>query len=253
MDRFNTFKLFIQEHKNKIIVLIIFLVILSFSTIFFLNIDRKTKTKTESIIFSNSNQKDINEKIETISNETDKQDYIYVDVKGEVNLPGVYSLVSGKRVVDAINIAGGLKENASTTFLNLSLKLTDQMVIIVYSKDEINNQDNLKQLIKEQTEICNKEIKNDSCIVNNPETIVVPDLVEKNKEEKIDNNKSSKVNINSATIKELITLPKIGETKGNRIITYREQNGNFKTIEEIKNVKGIGDTLFESIKDYITI
>ena len=249
MDRFNTFKLFIQEHKNKIIVGILFLVILSLSTMFFLNIDRKTKTKTESIVFSNLNLQDDNN-----TTNKDNHEYIYVDIKGEVNNPGVYSIESGKRVVDAINLAGGLKESSDTTLLNLSVKLTDQMVIIVYSKDDINNIDLVKKETEILSEICNEEIKNNACIINNPETSVVPNVLEKNEDIISDNsNQSSKVNINLATINELMTLPKIGNVKALSIISYRESNGNFKTIEDIKNVKGIGDTLFESIKEYITV
>ncbi len=252
MDRFNTFKLFIEEHRNKIIVVIIFLIILFLSTLFFLNIDRKTKTASESIVFSNLNEKD---NIETISNDINSSnEYIYVDIKGEVNSPGVYSIENGKRVVDAINLAGGLKESSDTTLLNLSIKLTDQMVIVVYSKNEVSNIDSLQQEIEEKSKICNEEIKNDACIINNPETISIPDIIEKH-DKVIENNdnKSNKININKASISELKTLPKIGDVKANAIISYRSEFGNFKSIDEIKNVKGIGDLLFESIKEYITV
>ena len=250
MDRFNTFKLFIQEHRNKIIIILLFIAIILLSTVFFLNIDRSVKTKTESIVFSNSN---LDNNTEEIKKDLVNSDYIYVDVKGAVNSPGVYSIENGKRVVDAINLAGGLKEDASTTLLNLSIKLTDQMVIIVYSKDTEKSINEIKNEFNEQSEVCLDEIKNDACIINNPETIIIPDLVEKHDEVVSSNNNLSKININKASFEELKTLPKIGNVKANAILLYRETNGNFKSIDEIKNVKGIGDTLFESIKEYITI
>ena len=250
MDRFNTFKLFIQEHKNKIIIISLFIAIISLSTWFFLNIDRSVKTKTESLVFLNQNIEDEEETTIECDNS-----YIYVDIKGEVNSPGVYSIESGKRVVDAINLAGGLKENSDTTLLNLSIKLTDQMVIIVYPKNNnLNDINSLKQEFEDNSKICKEEIINDACIINNPETVLVPDLIEKN--DIVVNNNSdnlSKININTASLETLKTLPKIGDVKANSIITYRETNGSFKSIDEIKNVKGIGDTLFESIKEYITV
>ena len=254
MDRFNTFKLFFEEHKNKIIIGILFIIILLFSTLFFLNIDRKVKIKTDDIVISSSNLED---DLKPISNELNNNDvYIYVDIKGEVNSPGVYSIENGKRVVDAINLAGGLKDNSDTTLINLSTKLTDQMVIVVYSKDEINNRESLKQEINDKSKICNEVVKNDACIINNIESVVIPDLVEKNDNTKeIKNNETIdyKININTGSLSELKTIPKIGDIKANAIISYRKENGNFKTIDEIKNVKGIGDTLFENIKEYITI
>ena len=66
-------------------------------------------------------------------------------------------------------------------------------------------------------------------------------------------NTNTKISLNHATKEELLTLTGIGESKANLIIEYRNQNGGFKTIEEIKNVKGIGDKMFEKIKDNITI
>ena len=83
---------------------------------------------------------------------------------------------------------------------------------------------------------------NDACISQNKST---------NKKE--DNNEITIVSINTASLEQLKTLPGIGESKANDIIKYREKEGNFKTIEDIKNVSGIGDSLFEKIKDYITV
>ena len=245
MDRLNTFKLFIETHKNKIIASVAFIIISIGASIFFFNVDKKVKTKTDSIVFENSNI----EKEEIIEN--DNLEYIYVDIKGEVSVPGVYSISNDKRVVDAINLAGGFKENADTSLLNLSMKLKDQMVIIVYSKEEVNNIKNEEtEEIIEEKDICNIPIQNDSCIINTVETVVIPEL--KNDLD-ISKDLNTKININTASKEELITLPKIGNVKADAIISYRKDNGNFNSIDEIKNVKGIGDSLFEAIKDYITI
>ena len=105
------------------------------------------------------------------------------------------------------------------------------MVIYVYSNKEINNNDNLS---------CNN-----ICEV---EVIEVNNCVEKNS---IDNN--NLININKATLKELLTLTGIGESKAQSIIEYRNANGEFKDINELKNVSGIGEALFDKIKDKIIV
>ena len=146
-----------------------------------------------------------------------------------------------------------MKDNANTDILNLSIKLVDEMVIIVYTKDEINNISELKQQLSKTNELCNEQLKNDACITNSKETVFIPEVIEKNEEIVSNNTLENKININKSSLDELKQLPKIGDTKAKAIIAYREEFGDFKTIDEIKNVKGIGDTLFESIKEYITI
>ena len=263
MDKYNTIKLFIQDNKTKLLVASVFTLILVTSTFMFLNIDSKTKTVTQGKVFANLNKKDESNSSSNNNNLSVEDEYIYIDVKGEVTNPGVYSLKSDKRVVDAINLAGGLKDSADTTLLNLSLKLADQMVIVVYSKDEINNIELLKEKLTNDKEICNTVVKNDACIANNSESLVVPDIMNQDSNDESNNNSNNesdakenidnKININTAPLEMLVTLPKIGQVKAKAIIDYRTVNGNFKDITDIKNVKGIGDSLFEAIKKYITI
>ena len=183
----------------------------------------------------------------------EKNEYntLFVDVKGSVNNPGVYEMDVGKRVIDAINLAGGLTENADTINLNLSKKLSDEMYIVVYSKEEIysynknSKQDNEEITCASQECVC-PDVKNDACI--NTQGNV------KNDNTKEDNQTSKeKVSINKASKEELMNLSGIGETKAEAIISYRNENGNFKNIEDIKNVSGIGEAVFEKIKDNITI
>lgn len=157
----------------------------------------------------------------------------YVDIKGSVKNPGVYEFKENDRVIDAIELAGGLNKNANTSNINLSKKLESEMVIYIYSDSEIKN--GSKTLSCDTT--CNTEIiEINNCVENST-----------NKTES-----SSLININTATIEELQTLDGIGESKAKNIIEYRTTNGNFKSIEEIKNISGIGDSLYEKIKDKIT-
>lgn len=168
----------------------------------------------------------------------EKVELLKVDIKGQIVNPGIYSVSSSARVIDVIEQAGGLTTNANTTVINLSKKVIDEMVIIIYSNDEVNDFKKTKELEQQvQTQCIQKDensLVNDACITTNTET-------------------SSKVSINNASIQELQNLPGIGEAKAKDIITYREQNGPFKSIEDIKNVSGIGESLFAKIKDYITL
>lgn len=154
----------------------------------------------------------------------------YVDVKGAVKDPGVYLVSDGERVIDAISRAGGLKKSASTNNINLSQRLKKEMVVYVYTAKEVENG---------STKInCDT-----SC---NCETIEVDNCIKKEENQ-------DKVNINTATLEELLMLSGIGESKAKAIIEYREINGLFKSIEDIKSVNGIGDSLFDKIKDRITV
>lgn len=190
-------------------------------------------------------KKVITKTVTLVSNETKEEvSTVKVDVKGNVFNPGVYELEVGKRVVDAIDIAGGLKENSNTELINLSKKLTDEMTIIIYTNKEIENyrKNNVqKEYVYIEVEKCPDKI-NDACI---------------NKTSSDDKSSVESVNkmvsINTATSNEFESLPGIGASKAKEIVNYRDTNGPFNAIEDIKNVNGIGDTLFEKIKDHITI
>lgn len=166
---------------------------------------------------------------------------IKVEIKGEVENPGVYTITKGSRVEDLLKKVK-LKKTASLEFNNLSKKLNDEDVVIIYSEQEIKNFQNGNTAVKyvEKECIC-PSIKNISCF-NNAVTNL-DGLI----------NNTGKVSLNSALIDELITLPGIGEAKAKLIIEYREQNNGFKDIEEIMNIKGIGEKMFEKIKPYITL
>lgn len=164
-----------------------------------------------------------------------------VDIKGAVNNPGVYEVNNNLTVNDVINIAGGLTKNADTSVINLAKKITDEMVIIVYTKEEVKNSNIVDTVVKVVEKECEcPNIQNDGCL--NTE-------IKDNINNKGDN---ELININSATKEELQTINGIGESKANNIIKYRETNGKFTKIEDIMNVEGIGESLYEQIKIYIT-
>ncbi len=142
---------------------------------------------------------------------------VVVDVKGQVALPGVYTLSANKRVLDAITLAGGLLPTADERMLNLAAKLVDEMVIYVPTEGE-------------QTPFTGP-------IAQVPGATSDSDLI----------------NINTSDEIELMTLSGIGPSKAKAIIIYREENGLFQSIEQLKEVSGIGDQTFEAIKDFISI
>lgn len=152
---------------------------------------------------------------------------IYVDIAGEIKSPGVYEMENGDRVFQLIEKAGGATENADISSINLSKKLTDGEKIIIFAK---------RNLIDSETTTSSSITQSDTSSSINSST-----------------NKSNLININTASQKELEELPGIGPALAQRIIDYREKNGYFSTIEDIKKVSGIGDKRFEAIKDSITV
>lgn len=188
----------------------------------------------------NEIENEIELEIEPIENKIEEIETIKIDIKGAVNNPGVYEVNLGSRLIDAINISGGLSSNADTSTINLSKILKDEMVVIIYTKKEIETITKGKTVVKyiEKECVCPK-LENDACITD-----------------KITNNEekgTNKISLNNATLKELTSLNGIGEAKAKLIIEYREKNGGFKSIEEIKSIKGIGNSIYEKIKDNITV
>ncbi|MCX7884229.1 MAG: helix-hairpin-helix domain-containing protein [Caloramator sp.] len=155
----------------------------------------------------------MNEKTIIKEENCENKDEIKVYITGEVKKPGVYTLKNGDRVENAVYLAGGFTESADKNSVNLAMKLKDEDHIRV---DAIPTIASLN--------------KNGSSI-----------------------NLSNKININTADKEMLKTLPRIGDSLAERIIDYRNKNGSFKRIEDIKKVSGIGDKMFENIKDKISV
>lgn len=183
--------------------------------------------------------------------EEEEPQKIHVDIKGAIKTPGVYEVEEGTIVSDVITLAGGFNEDADQESINLSKKVSDEMVIYIYTTKEVKSND-IKKSSSTTSKSCNSSSYNIKDCVEKKETIIIPG--ENNTE--ITNEESSIpqiININTANKTELMSLNGIGEVKAEAIINYRNTNGNFKSIEEIGNVKGIGDAIFAKIKDYITV
>lgn len=212
---------------KKIFLILLGIAIILIGVIFILYKNNQSKNEEVIDIFKEEKEEiEENKKEQTQETTITK---VIVDIKGMINNPGVYEVDSAARVNDVITLAGGLKEGADTSLINLAKIVKDEMTIIIYSKEEIIEK------FKEEVCICEcPEITNDACIETTE------------KENKL-------ININEATKEELMTISGIGQSKAESIIKYREENGNFNTIEDLKKVSGIGDSLFEQIKIYITV
>jgi competence protein ComEA len=218
--------------KNKIILGI--LSILGLSIIIFFIVNKDVDAQTEDIVKE--------EIVESNSNKESNSTKIMVDIKGAVKKPGVYEVNSNYRVIDVIKKAGGLNSNANTNYINLSSKVSDEMVIWIYTKNEIDKLKLEQSSTKYMIESCNcPVVDNTTCLNSNNNT-----------SNKKDTN-SKLVNINIASLEELLSITGIGESKAKSIIDYRTKNGNFKSKEDIMNVSGIGEKFFEQIKNNITV
>ena len=183
-------------------------------------------------IISNTEKYDYSD-IEKISNiiEEDQEvddniieNKIVIHITGEVEEEGVIELEKGARISDAIEEAGGTTEEADLSNVNLAYSLSDGQKVKIPNINE-----------KDEEIIVVEEKAGDNIIIEG----------NKSKEEKI--------NINKAAQTEIETLPGIGPSTALKIITYRNEHGKFKNIEDIKNVSGIGDSKFENIKEYICV
>ncbi|UWD50264.1 DUF655 domain-containing protein [Clostridioides difficile] len=192
------------------------------------NSPNKKTDKVEKVVKNEGNKsnKD-NEKID----KNIQINKITIYISGAVNRPGIVTIESDKRLYDAVELLGGTTKEADLNGINLSLKLEDEQHYIIPK-------------IGETISVTSNNDSNKSSLKNEPKN-----------ESESENNKNpsneSKVNINTATLEELDTLPGIGEATANKILQHREENGKFASIEDIKNVNGIGDKKYENLKDLI--
>ncbi|MBE6160743.1 MAG: hypothetical protein E7158_00780 [Firmicutes bacterium] len=232
------------------------LLIFMISGICFLIYKDVIKKENVSISKNQSSKITINENNDANVRDENVKNTIKVDIKGFVKKPNVYEIKNGANVSDLINIAGGLAKNATTDNINLSRKLEDQMVIRIANKNELKKKDN-----HEISECVCKNINVEKCSENAITKIDGNDInaIITDNEESTNNISNTNiedntiVSLNTSSKEKLMTLPGVGESKAIAIIEYREKNNGFKNIEEIKNVSGIGDALFEKIKDNISL
>lgn len=218
-----------------VIAVIIFMIINLGKIKEFENKDNDKITNVESSINidndkneENKEQKDDNRKEQIVNGGG-----IFVHIDGYINNPGVYEIKENDRIKTLIDKAGGFKEGYSIKNINLAAKLSDGDKIYIPSVSEEKNSENNNNInINSSGKGQNvKADRNNVSIMKN----------------------NSKININTANISELKQITGIGESTANKIIDYRENVGKFKKIEDIKEVKGIGDAKYESLKNKITI
>ena len=181
--------------------------------------------QSEDIEKEGSDLKQDNNSSQSTNNSTTTEVTVYIS--GAVKTEGVITMSSEDRLSDAIKVMGGIVEGADMNAINLAEKLVDGKHYIIPKQGE--------------------QIPND---VNAGGGVSGASTQTAGGSER---GQGGLVNLNTATIEQLDTLPGVGEATANKIITYREENGGFKSIEDLKNVKGIGDKKFEEIKGNICV
>lgn len=152
--------------------------------------------------------------------ETDKDEkLICIHISGSVVNPGLYELSEGSRLYDAVMEAGGFTNDAAVDYSNLAETLLDGVKYHIYSETEVSDMQ----------------------------------MVSTSPEKDSHYNSAGQLNINLATVDELMELSGIGKSKAEAIVEYRDANGTFESIEEIKEVSGIGEGLYSKIEDSITV
>lgn len=214
---------------NKKIILLSIIIIFIIGIYYLFIRDRDYLESGSNINILNTNEE---EGIENKISITEDKGKIVIYVAGAVKNEGIYELDENSRIADCIEIAGGLTDDANIKDINLAYVLEDGMKIYIPKNNEKND-------VKDDTSIyVSKENGNTG---TNTST------------SKNTNSQSSKININTATQTELETLPGIGPSIATKIINYRNENGKFTNIEDIKKVRGIGDSKYAQIKDFIKV
>lgn len=177
-----------------------------------------------------------NETEETVSEDTETQEEevstILIHVTGCVTSPGLVTLEEGSRIADAIQKSGGATENADLSQVNLAYTLEDGQKIYIPSYEDTKQKEQPLEVLSEDA----------------GDNVIVEDM-----ESTSSTSKTGKVNINTASQTELETIPGVGPSTALKIITYRKENGPFSSIEDIQNVKGIGEAKYAEMKDSICI
>lgn len=161
---------------------------------------------------------------ETVTSSEAESEFLTVDVKGAVKNPGIYQLKKTSRINDAIQKAGGLTTDADSKSINLAQKLTDEAVVYVATMGE-----------------------NAASVSSNTGQSSTSGTSE------VASQKGNKVNLNTADLSELQTISGIGQKRAQDILDYREANGKFNSVDDLKNVSGVGAKTLEKLKEYVTV
>lgn len=182
----------------------------------------KVRDETLTLQEAADDQEETEKKENVSENQGTEDKMIIVHVCGKVRKEGVVTLPAGSRIYQAIEMAGGMTDEAASSCLNLAEVLTDGARVYVPGKEEVEQ---------------GKFLPGDGGGTNST----------------FSGNKEEKVNINRASKEELMTLSGIGESRAEAILQYRTEHGTFASIEDLKNVSGIKDGIYEKIKDKITV
>lgn len=191
----------------------------------------KSETETDGVLLQETAERAESGTEENVSvPEEGQSGLLYVHLCGAVVTEGVYALPKGSRLAAAVEAAGGFAETADRSYHNLAAALLDGQKVYIPTKEE-TAQLSVTERLGEQT---GRTDENDGMQSGQTEA-------------------GQKVNLNRATKEELMTLPGIGEAKAESILLYRERVGPFQSIEELKQVSGIGEAMFERVKAVIVV
>lgn len=220
-DHIKQFLLSFKEKKLGILLAIVSLVLIICLTFFFKikEDDKKVTLPSQMNLTENLSTTAQNDREEEKTNP--EMETIMVDIKGAVVKEGVYQLQRNSRVTDAIQIAGGLRDDADPNAINLAQKLSDEAILYVARKGENKS-------------IIDSQGQQSSSIEQGGQ-------------------REQKVNINKATIEDLRKIPGIGEKRAQEILDARDSKGGFKSIDDLLTISGIGQKTLEKIKNDIII
>ncbi|MCK1194381.1 helix-hairpin-helix domain-containing protein [Streptococcus uberis] len=220
-DHIKQFLLSFKEKKLGILLAIVSLVLIICLTFFFKikEVDKKVTLPSQMNLTENLSTTAQNDREEEKTNP--EMETIMVDIKGAVVKEGVYQLQRNSRVTDAIQIAGGLRDDADPNAINLAQKLSDEAILYVARKGENKS-------------IIDSQGQQSSSIEQGGQ-------------------RDQKVNINKATIEDLRKIPGIGEKRAQEILDARDSKGGFKSIDDLLTISGIGQKTLEKIKNDIII
>ena len=196
---------------------------------------------------SNAGDTDQNRKAEPSAGSTDRTELsdasseetktLVVHICGAVSAPGVYELPAGSRIIDAVEAGGGFLPEADEACCNLAEEIVDGCQIYIMTKSESCADGQAEKKAGIQTSPDSDMQTTDRNVRSNSATALENGLV----------------NLNTADVAALMTLPGIGESRAKAIISYREQHGAFAKIEDIMKISGIKQAAFSKIKDKITV
>lgn len=219
--------MYFEEIKKIIIEKKKYFIIFAVIAGLFIFYQNNKQAKTENNLLSSPSEQNSKQLSKTKNEkQASSNGKVTCDISGAINEEGVYTLQSGARLQDLIEAAGGLKSRAQIKAINRALLLKDQdKIYIPYKGEKVENEAAMNSASGKP------EKANASSSASS----------------------SDKVNLNTASAADLQKLNGIGEKKAEQIIAYREQKGQFKKIEDLKEVSGIGDKTFAALKDHLEV